>query len=199
MNIPFWTSTGDIDLAALRPQDMTAEILGDTLAKINRYNGRTHEPWSVAAHSVLVETLCPPQLKPWALLHDAHEAFIGDIVTPAVDLIAAFGGLPDFDDALARTKSMVDSTIASAWHLPVLSLARSLRDADRIALCAEAILYVGAPVGAFVPSDREDIDRAITILLEMPSGNDWRAARDLWLARVAHHAATGGMTPPVAH
>ena len=72
MNIPFWTSAGTINLADLQEQDLTAEILADTLAKLNRFGGRTREPWSVAAHSVLVERLCPPDLGAWALLHDAH-------------------------------------------------------------------------------------------------------------------------------
>lgn len=198
MSIPYWTAQGDIDLANLRPQDLTAEIIGDALAKINRYNGRTREPWSVAAHSVLVEALCPPGLGPWALLHDAHEIFLGDIVTPAVDLISIFGGVPEFDDALANTKAQLDRVIADAWHVPVLSLAKSLRDADRIALCAEAIVHVGASVEAFIPADRDEIDRALSILMEMQSATNWRTARDMWCARVEHHAVHGGMSPPVA-
>ncbi len=85
MTVPFWILGRSIDLMALRPEDMTVEVVGDTLARINRFGGRTPEPFSVAAHSVLVECLCPPDLRPWAILHDAHEAFIGDIVTPALD------------------------------------------------------------------------------------------------------------------
>lgn len=198
MTIPFWTTSGTIDLSNLRPQDLSAEILADSLAKINRYGGRTREPWSVAAHSVLVERLCPVKIGPWALLHDAHEAFIGDITTPAVDLIATFGGLPRFDDGLALVKSKIDRVVAGAWNLPMRSINPDLQKADRIALSAEAILHLGTTVEILDPADRDDIDRAITILMEMPSGNDWRAARDLWLSRVEHYAAHGGMNPPVA-
>lgn len=195
--IPFWTAHGDIDLSDLRPQDMTAEILADALAKINRFGGRTREPWSVAGHSVLVEMLCPPSAKPWALLHDAHEAFVGDITTPAVDLIATVGRLPGFDDGLAFVKGQIDRAIASAWGVAVRSLNADLIRADRIALCAEAAILVGRNIHALEPGDVDDIDRAINLLMEMQG--DWRAARALWLSRVEHHAALGGMTPPAAY
>ena len=52
MTVPFWTRAGTIDLADLQPAAMTAEILGDTLSKINRFGGRTPEPWSVAAQGL---------------------------------------------------------------------------------------------------------------------------------------------------
>lgn len=198
MTIPFWTAKGTIDLADLRPEDMTAEVLADTMAKTNRFGGRTREPWSIACHSVLVERLCPPEIGPWALLHDAHECFLGDIATPMVDLIAVFGGIPDFDSALAMVKARLDRLVASAWNTPVRSVNRELRDADRIALCAEEIVLIGDPDAAFDPKDIDEIDRAISILMEMPIGGDWRGARDLWLSRVEHYAAHGGLTPPVA-
>lgn len=197
MTIPFWTTAGTIDLSNLRPEDLTAEILADTMAKINRYGGRTREPWSVAAHSVLVERLCPVEIGPWGLLHDAHEAIIGDITTPAVELITTLGGLPRFDDGLALVKTRIDRTIAAAWHLPMRSINPALQRADRVALCAEAIFHLGIEVETFEPRDREEIDRALCLLIEMQPATDWRAARDLWLSRVEHYAAHGGMTPPV--
>ncbi len=39
MDIPMHTMGGLIDLAHLQPDHMTAEALGDTLSKINRFNG----------------------------------------------------------------------------------------------------------------------------------------------------------------
>lgn len=55
------------------------------LANINRYNGATRDgkTWSVAAHSLLVAFLAAdPEVYPYALLHDAHEAYCQDIVSP---------------------------------------------------------------------------------------------------------------------
>lgn len=69
MTIPFWISGGrTIDLLNIQPEDVSAELLADALAKLNRFSGRSPEPWSVAAHSVLVERLCPLELGPWALM-----------------------------------------------------------------------------------------------------------------------------------
>jgi len=53
----------------------------DTLADINRYNGAALKQISVAAHTLIVCDAAPDAVKPWALLHDAHEARIGDITT----------------------------------------------------------------------------------------------------------------------
>ena len=196
MNIPFWTSTGTINLADLGACDVTAEILGDSMSKINRFGGRTREPWSVAAHSVLVERLCPPDVGPWALLHDAHEVFLGDITSPAVDLIAWSGNLPGFDDGLAMAKGAVDLIIARHWGVRVRSLNAALCRADRIALIAEAVWFMGTPVELFEPRDGEDIDRALGLLMEMQAASDWRLARALWLARVEHFDGAGLMTCP---
>ncbi|MBC9246720.1 hypothetical protein H4P12_08340 [Paracoccus sp. 11-3] len=198
MTIPFWTQAGTVDLADLRPEDLAAEFIADALAKINRYNGRTFETWSVAAHSVLVERLCPPEFGPWALLHDAHEFVIGDITTPAVELIAVLGNIPNFDDALALAKARIDRVIATAWHLPNRSYNDQLRRADRIALCAETIMFMGVMPDILEPSDREDTDRALTMLMEMQDCCKWQTAKSLWLSRVEHYAALGGMTPPKA-
>lgn len=51
------------------------------LSKINRYNGQTNVPYSVAQHSVLVSKLCLPVFSFAGLMHDAHEAYFGDMPT----------------------------------------------------------------------------------------------------------------------
>jgi 5'-deoxynucleotidase YfbR-like HD superfamily hydrolase len=68
--------------------------LGDiahALARIPRFNGHTIEPWSVADHSRLVARLLPddvgPTLRLAALLHDGHEAYLGDITSPVAEAL----------------------------------------------------------------------------------------------------------------
>ena len=200
MNIPFWTAGGNtIDLLDLRPEDLAAEVIGETLAKINRFNGRTPEAWPVSMHSVLVESLCQPELRPWALLHDAHEAIIGDMTSPAVDFIAAVARIPNLHEGVAAAKGRVDRAIGAAWGVAVRSLHHDLRRADRIALQAEAIQFLGARPVLFDPNDDDDIDRALSILKDLPAPTDWRGARDLWLSRVDHYAQLGLMNPPRTH
>ena len=200
MNVPFWTIGRTIDLAALAPEDVTAEILADTLAKVNRFGGRTPEPFSVAAHSVLVEHLCPPDLRPWAIIHDAHEAFLGDIVEPSVWMIERSAQEPDdIAPSIARAKGVIDRAIGSAWGLPVRSMSQPLRLADRIALEAEAFVFLGKhPASNLEPEGGSLLDSAIEMVRELPQGGDWRRARDLWLSRVEHYASLGRMSPPRA-
>ncbi len=51
------------------------------LAHINRFCGQAG-PYSVAQHSVLVADQLPADMRLYGLLHDAHEAYIGDTSTP---------------------------------------------------------------------------------------------------------------------
>ena len=154
MNIPFWAAGGiTIDLLNLQSADLSAELLADALAKTNRFSGRTPEPWSVAQHSVLVEALSPPELRPWALLHDAHEAFIGDMTSPAVDFISCVARKPDLNESIALAKGRLDRAIGAAWGVAVRSVNHELRRADGIALQAEAICFLGAEPVLFDPHD----------------------------------------------
>ena len=95
-------------------------------------------------------------------------------------------------------KGRIDRVIGAAWGVAVRSVSQELRRADRIALQAEAILYLDAQPTLFDPRDDEDIDRAMSILMEMQAACEWRAARDLWLSRVERYAQLGWMTPPDA-
>ncbi|QUS57338.1 hypothetical protein [Pseudovibrio brasiliensis] len=72
----------------LNPQACAVSFweIAEVLARIPRFNGHTQLPYSVAQHCCLAhDHVCEedhPELRLLALLHDAHEAYIGDIVTP---------------------------------------------------------------------------------------------------------------------
>lgn len=184
MSVPFLTQRGVIDIAALQPADMSAEVIGDTLAKINRFNGRTPEPWSVASHSVLVMHLVQPEHMAWALLHDAHEFILGDWITPAVEFLCASGTRSSVENAITNAKGRLDRTIAAAWECACLSKTLAIRRADHIAYQAECIEFFGMSAGTRSAEDAEDIERALFLISELPRGGAWRQARDLWI----HHA-----------
>ncbi len=196
MTIPFHTPRGTIDLLALRPEDMAAEIFAESLAKQNRFGGRTPEPWSVAAHSVLVEMISPPEYRPWALLHDAHEVFLGDLMTPSVDLLCHFGTRASVLNAISNTKGRLDRQIAAAWKVPVMSMVEPLRRADHIAYLAEVWTFMGISPGILSPDEADQFDRAVSCLRDMSIFDDWRNAADLWLGRVEIHAKLGHFAPP---
>lgn len=196
MGIPFHTTRGPIDLANLQPSDVAAAPLADAMAKINRFGGRTPEPWSVAAHSVLVESLCPPDLKPWALLHDAHKVFLGDLTDPAVELLCQMGTRSAVEHAIRNSENMIDRKIGAAWGVAVRSMSEPLRAADQIAFLAEAWTFLGAKPGPLGPAATDLLDGAMCRLAGMEGLHDWRLARELWLAQVAFFAKLGALSPP---
>jgi 5'-deoxynucleotidase YfbR-like HD superfamily hydrolase len=150
--------------------------------------------WSVAAHSVMVEALCPEDLQPWALLHDGHEAFLGDFTDPAVNFLCLNGTGTAVRNAIANSKGKLDRQIAAAWQVSVRALAPDLRRADHIALRAEAFVFMGTEHEFQDDKDVAAFRRAVSIIDYLP--RDWRPARDLWLSRVDSHALFGRMTPP---
>lgn len=78
--IPFRTVSGRrIDLERPRSEDITIEDIACGLSRICRFNGQLPEFYSVAEHSIFVAELVDPQLRLAALLHDASEAYLGDV------------------------------------------------------------------------------------------------------------------------
>ena len=80
-----------LDILSPSPFDIEIEDIALGLSRVTRWNGQTtgKYPYSVAQHSLLVEELFnieyPNLDKKWnlgALLHDAPEFVIGDLITP---------------------------------------------------------------------------------------------------------------------
>ncbi len=80
----YWLASGTlVDILHPKIEDIHFSDVVHGLARVQRFGGQTdREHYSVAEHSVLVSRLCLPQNAILGLLHDASEAFIGDIVTP---------------------------------------------------------------------------------------------------------------------
>ncbi len=66
----------------LRPEDVDVEEIAHSLAHLCRFNGHCREFYSVAQHSYLVASQLPPELALAGLLHDATEAYCGDMIRP---------------------------------------------------------------------------------------------------------------------
>jgi len=80
-----------LDLLDPSPLDIEIEDIAHGLARVARWNGQTigAHAFSVAQHSLLVEDICRKLAPEWdkkrrllALLHDAPEYVIGDMISP---------------------------------------------------------------------------------------------------------------------
>lgn len=75
--------------------------IANTLAGICRYNGNARRHYSVAEHSVLLADYalarlgCTRQEARTVLMHDAAEAYIGDIPGPIKPFVPEFRGIED--------------------------------------------------------------------------------------------------------
>lgn len=65
-----------------RPEDVDPGDIAHALSLLCRYNGHVDRFYSVAEHCVLLSHAVSPENALWALLHDATEAYIGDMVRP---------------------------------------------------------------------------------------------------------------------
>jgi hypothetical protein len=95
------------------------------LAHINRFTGHAGT-YSVAQHSCLVAEQLPHDMKLYGLLHDAHEAYLGDISTPLKRMLKVLCGVhlwslfDTMDEAIYRAADLsypVPQTIREAVKL----------------------------------------------------------------------------------
>ena len=144
-----------LDLLDPSPFDIEIEDIAHGLARVARWNGQTRgdHAFSVAEHCMLVEQ-CLGQLKPgaserWrlaALLHDAPEYVIGDLISP-------------FKAAVGIDYMALENRLQSAIHvrfgLPAqlsVELSQMIKRADRAAAYFEATQLAG-----FAPAEAVDI------------------------------------------
>jgi uncharacterized protein len=135
-----------LDLIDPSPLDVEIGDIAHGLARVARWNGQTRGPeiFSVAQHSLLVEALLAagessPSAKArlMALLHDAPEYVIGDMISP---FKAAIGG--DYKLIEERLKRAIHVRFGLAAEPPD-DLNRAIKIADRASAYLEATALAG--------------------------------------------------------
>ena len=84
-----WSATNSgekIRILNLKPEQINIDDIAKSLSKLCRYNGHCDEFYSVAEHSVYVSRCCDIEDAKWGLLHDATEAYVGDMIRPVKNL-----------------------------------------------------------------------------------------------------------------
>lgn len=121
------TRTGQrFDLLAPRAELISTLDIAHALAHACRFGGHTRHHYSVAQHSLLVASIVPDGLQLTALLHDATEAYIGDMVRPLKAL------LPDYSEI----EHGIWLAICERFNIDP-NLPTSVHEADMIALATE--------------------------------------------------------------
>jgi 5'-deoxynucleotidase YfbR-like HD superfamily hydrolase len=130
-----------VDLVDPRPEQICIEDIAWALSRTARFNGATggEFPYSVAQHSVWVSMVLQRfwnkdaafALK--ALLHDAHEAYTGDIVTPMKQMDSIHAAIAAIE---ARLQGVIHIALEVVW--PGEAEMRIIKQADALASIVEA-------------------------------------------------------------
>jgi uncharacterized protein len=135
-----------LDLLDPTPVDIEVEDIAHGLAFVARWNGQTQGDWpySVAEHSLLVEeiyvTLNPAAAIRWrlaALLHDAPEYVIGDMISPVK---AAVG--PGYGELDVRLTAAIHLRFGLPAMLPA-PVKKAIKSADKVSAWLEATRIAG--------------------------------------------------------
>lgn len=135
-----------LDLLDPSPLDIEIEDIAHGLARVARWNGQTigAHAFSVAQHSLVVEDICRKLAPEWdrkkrlmALLHDAPEYVIGDMISP-------------FKAALGLDYKAFEAKLEAAIHLrfglpahPSAAMKGVIKRADLICAYFEAVQLAG--------------------------------------------------------
>lgn len=107
------TYTGKVfDLAILDPDSIDIEDIAHGLAYAPRFAGQLERFYSVAQHSYFAYLNAAPENKLAALLHDASEAYIGDMPSPFKKM------MPDYRMIEENLMKAIVNKFGLSWPLP---------------------------------------------------------------------------------
>ena len=163
------TFTGEIVTFPIDPTKIHGEDIGHGLALCNRWLGATKTPFSVAQHSLLGAQIAPKDQKLAFLLHDANEAYLGDIVTP-------LKARREYE-AIRELENDVQNAIFARYRVtPNYAI---IKEIDlRLAATEARDLYRGGPVGSWHLQIAEPYEMRI---IPMP----WQKVKEEFLRALA--------------
>lgn len=111
-----------------RPEEIHIEDIAHALSLTCRYNGHCEWLYSVGQHSIYVAQQLSPELRLAGLLHDAAEAYVGDVTRPLKKHL--------YDYKIIESR--LQTAIAVRFRLnPLVFDSKVVKDADNSVLLAE--------------------------------------------------------------
>ncbi len=163
-----------LDLLDPTPMDIEIEDIAHGLAFVARWNGQTKGDfaYSVAEHSLLVveifkrqQPLAPVKWQLAALLHDAPEYVIGDMISPVKASVGpGYGALDD------RLTAAIHLRFGLPAQIPV-GIKRQIKKADKLSAWLEAVQIAGfttAEADRFFGKQDPALTAELTIRLRPP-------------------------------
>lgn len=164
-----------LDLLDPTPLDVEIEDIARGLAFVARWNGQTvgEHAYSVAEHSLLVETLfgriapkAPVKWRMAALLHDAPEYVIGDMISPVKNAVG-----PGYEALDVRLTAAIHIRFGLPAVLPA-STKKQIKKADKVSAWMEATQIAGfseTEATKFFGKPDADLMSDLSITLRPPS------------------------------
>ncbi|MEM6588961.1 MAG: HD family hydrolase [Pseudomonadota bacterium] len=175
-----------LDLLDPTPVDIEVEDIARGLSFVARWNGQTlgDYPYSVAEHSLLVEEIfgridpkAPTKWRMAALLHDAPEYVIGDMISPVKNAVG-----PGYDELDKRLTAAIHIRYGLPAAIPV-AVKKQIKKADKISAWMEATQIAGfteEEANKFFGKPGETVMEGLNLILRSPM-----EAREAYLARHA--------------
>jgi len=141
-----------------KPDSICVEDIAHHLSLICRFTGACREFYSVAEHSLRVSYILPEKLKLAGLLHDAHEAYTGDLNRP-MKTRYRMGGIGE------KIQKVICEKYDAAYNHP------DVKVADNILLRTEADSLMNIATDSAISSFWESLPKALPEKI-IPSSSD---------------------------
>lgn len=163
-----------------RADDIHIEDIAAHLSKLCRYVGATRFFYSVAKHCVLVSHLVPREMALWGLMHDAAEAYTGDLSRPMKLCLRQCKHLPSgkidgatyYGDITDRIEREIAMRFGLTWPMPP-----EIKQGDLMAAAIERRDVMGPSTEVHWPDLPEPLPGKWIHTL------DWQAAESEFLDR----------------